>query len=1002
MTHKQIELKFDPNQDFQLDAIRAVVDLFQGLPQRETRPIPRENGVIPNLPPDQTLSENWLFENVLAIQERNGIKPISNLAVDEGLVLEGAGAESWRYPIFTTEMETGTGKTYVYLRTIYELSQKYHFNKYVIVVPSIAIYEGVIKNFEILQSHFRALYSNLNVHLLKYDSSHMSMLRGFANSPFGEILVMTVQSFDNASGYFRNRLYKADEQLPGEWLPYEYIQQTRPILILDEPQNMKSDLRRAALRTLHPLFSLNYSATHHDPFNQIYALTPFEAYQRGLVKKIQVDGVFETQDLDPQTLILREIKKSPLRAIVQTLAVRNGQVETVEVELKDGDDLFKKTHHPDHRHGFKVTEISAKRSATFVDFDGHERITDEDTFSASKREIFRVQIERTIQRHMATQMKLRKRGIKVLSLFFIDRVANYIDDDGLIKVLFDEAFDRLKGRYDHFADWQAKDVRGGYFARMKPKRGQDEGEIVDTTGRNKTEREAEKAAFELIMRDKERLLSFEEPVSFVFAHSALKEGWDNPNVFQICTLNQTVSEMKKRQEIGRGLRIPVNQEGERVFDDQVNILTIIANESYDLYARKLQTEYHEAGYEKVPPKPSKAGKATVIRNRRIFEKEAFQDFWRKLCKRSRYRIHIDTDALVRDCIVRFNSLDLKKLKPTIVIETGEFVISRFTVSVLDVFDDGSARVEVKKASTKSPKLDKTAAFLVEEKTKLAKEFNDPRLRGFQVREVLADGENASVVFGNDVKVFKGDSFTFSSQAGQEPARKTVTEVNETWPVFNVIDRAAKATGLTRRTVNRIVQEIDEVHLRTLFINPEGFTNQLINALKEELADHIVAHLEFEVALGREDYPLEAFFPEEKDFPQKELIDGGENCIYDQVQVDSDVERRFVENHLSGNDPNVIAYFKFPPSYKVNMPKILGNYNPDWGILREDENGRVLLQLVRETKGHEELEKLRFSNEGRKVKAAQKHFDRINVDYRMVTDTTPLWWKPADHPFEGSD
>ena len=515
------------------------------------------------------------------MQERGKIEQVSELAVDDGIVLEGAGHENWRYPSFTVEMETGTGKTYVYLRTIYELRKQYGFRKFIIVVPSIAIYEGVIKSFEVMKRHFSSLYSNETVNLIRYDGSKLSNLRSFATSSFVEVMVMTMQSFNTARGRSSNTLYRASEPLPGERKPFQYIQETRPILILDEPQNMGSDFSKEALRTLHPLFALRYSTTHKEVFNLVNRLTPFDAYQRGLVKRIQVDGVFEQFNLDAGTVILREVKTSPLRAVVQTMGMFFGQVRPIEVELKHGDDLFQKTHHPDHQHGFRVTEISAKARDTFVAFDGRDPITDRDIFSSSKHTIFRIQIERTIERHMRVQQDLADKGIKVLSLFFIDRVANFVNNDGLIKVLFDEAFENIKQRYPYFQKWQAGEVRKGYFARSRPAKGESEGQALDTDGRNDTERQAEKEAFQLIMREKERLLSFDEPVSFIFAHSALKEGWDNPNVFQICTLNQTVSEMKKRQEIGRGLRLPVDQNGERIFDETVNILTVVANESYE-------------------------------------------------------------------------------------------------------------------------------------------------------------------------------------------------------------------------------------------------------------------------------------------------------------------------------------------------------------------------------------------------------------------------------------
>ncbi|MFN7037807.1 MAG: DEAD/DEAH box helicase family protein, partial [Bellilinea sp.] len=287
-----LRLQFDPNQPHQLDAVQSVVGLFDGLPRQQGAELLQQQ-VAPNLPPHQTLSESWLNDNLRAVQRQNGLADdlFGNLEVEEGLELEGVSNHSWRYPNFTIEMETGTGKTYVYLRTIHELRKQYGFGKFVVVVPSIAIYEGVIKNFQITREHFRSLYGNEVVNLIPYDGSRLSQLRGFAASIFVEILLMTLDSFNRVS----NVIYKPSEKLPGEWPPVRYIQETRPILILDEPQNMESETAKAALRTLHPLFALRYSATHRTSPNLIYRLTPFDAYRLNLVKKIQVLGVTERE-----------------------------------------------------------------------------------------------------------------------------------------------------------------------------------------------------------------------------------------------------------------------------------------------------------------------------------------------------------------------------------------------------------------------------------------------------------------------------------------------------------------------------------------------------------------------------------------------------------------------------------------------------------------------------------------------------------------------------------
>ncbi len=987
-----LQLKFDHNLDFQLEAIQAVVDLFQGL-RRFDSAFALGDGVVPNLPAEEILSESWLLDNLLAVQKNNKIQPNSLLDVEEGLVLEGAGTESWRYPSFTVEMETGTGKTYVYLRMIYELRKYYGFRKFIIVVPSIAIYEGVIKSFQIMENHFRSLYGNERANLIQYDGSKLSTLRSFAASSFIEIMVMTLQSFNTAKGRNSNTIYRSSEQLPGERKPYQYIQETRPILILDEPQNMGSELSKEALRSLHPLFALRYSATHKEVFNLVSRLTPFDAYQRGLVKRIQVDGVFEQHNLDGKTVILRAVETSPLRAIVQTLAIVKGQAQSTLVTLRQSDNLYTKTRHPDHQHGFIVSEITKRRNEAYVEFDGAGRISDDDVFSSSKRTIFRIQIERTIERHMRVQRDLKEKGIKVLSLFFIDRVANYVNPDGLIKTLFDEAYESIKQRYPNFQQWEAPEVRKGYFARSKPAKGQTEGAALDTEARNQTERNAEKEAFQLIMREKERLLSFEEPVSFIFAHSALKEGWDNPNVFQICTLNQTVSEMKKRQEIGRGLRLPVDQNGERIFDETINILTVVANESYENYASTLQNEYREAGYDNVPPKATRADASRVSRNPQVYENPHFRDFWQKLSQKSKYKIHVYSSLLIDECLERFNKNENKnRLNPQVVIEVGNFVITRFEFT-LNAVRNEVAQLRLVKTSTETDFFREENLSTYKRGDDLVEKHNDKRLRGYRLVEIHEEGDYSYVIFENDVKLMKGETSTFETETGQKTTRRAEEVSTSNQPIFNLIDRAAKETGLTRQTINQVFKGVRDDYKELFLKNPEGFGNLFISTLKESLADHIVQHLEFTFDHGAfEEFELETLFPQEKDFPQKELESAGKACIYDHVQVDSEVERNFVRNFLSGNDPKVIGYFKFPPAYKVDLPRMIGNYNPDWGILRRNDQNNVVLQLVRETKGQEDTSALRFSNEARKISAAQKHFREIGLDYRVVTDHSLDWYE----------
>ena len=982
-----LTLQFDPNQPHQLDAVQSVVRLFDGMPRQQNAVLLQQQ-VVPNLPPYQTLREEWLSDNLRQIQQENGIETslLGALEVDEGLELEGVSNNSWRYPSFTIEMETGTGKTYVYLRTIHELRRKYGFGKFVVVVPSIAIYEGVIKNFQITRDHFRALYGNETVNLIAYDGSRLSQLRSFAASTFVEILLMTLDSFNKVS----NVLYKPSEKLPGEWPPIRYIQETGPILILDEPQNMESATARAALRTLHPLFALRYSATHRTSPNLVYRLTPFDAYRLNLVKKIQVLGVTERENFNQPFLSLRAIEVGKrLTARLRTYIMERGRLREGEVTLQHGDDLAEKTGREEHRGGYRVSEINA--AGHFIEFENGLRLHEEETLGPSRPEIFRVQIRETIQQHMQMQEKLAGRGIKVLSLFFIDRVANYTAPDGIIRRIFDEEYEKLKTRYPFYQAWQAEQVRSAYFAKKRDKSGNEE--AVDTQSRNQAEREAEKAAFELIMKDKERLLSFSEPVCFIFAHSALKEGWDNPNVFQICTLNQTVSEMKKRQEIGRGLRLAVNQNGERVTEEDVNILTVIANESYESYASTLQSEYVEDGLA-APPPPTKAGRATARRNDAIYKSaQAFRDFLAKLQKRITYDLTMESEKLISECVERINNRPL----PTalLVVEPGDFIVTDYTLELLSVTET-TCKLSIRKQDTRGD--EDTRKLTLNLHDDLEKVTRDERLRGYKIVEIVPAGDTSRVIFGNGQTLYLSQPLRFQSQTGQKPRERVALAPEEKKPLgFNLIDRAARETGLTRPTLVKIFQRLTPRRKEALFLNPEGFASLFITEISNALADHIAERIQFQISPitpSEWGYDLDDLFPPEKSFPQKELVGGSPASLYDQVQVDSDVEKNFVEQRLNP-DGDVVFYFKFPASFKFDFPRVIGNYNPDWGIARyipDDHGGKVILELVRETKGREEVEQLQFSHEKRKIRCAEKLFTALSIDYRVVTDQTTDWWK----------
>jgi type III restriction enzyme len=982
-----IQLKFDPNQNHQTQAVQSVVELFDGFSRYESSYMSSE--IVANIPEGFTLERNWLLDNLMKVQAANKITPQSiAVETDSGFMVSGVSADTWEYPTFTVEMETGTGKTYVYLRLIHELKKQYGFRKYIIVVPSVAIYEGVIKSFKITQEHFKSLYGNETVHLLEYEGQKQGVVKNYATVDSIDILVMTIDSFNKAS----NLLYKKTDKLMGERLPYQFIQETRPILILDESQNYRSDTARAALRTIKPLFAVNFSATPVDKPNLVYCLTPVDAFRLNLVKKIEVLGLIEAQSTTRREDYLKVEsiggKGKNITATLRLNVYEKGSLVEKVLDFKHGDNLYAKTKNESYK-SYIIDEINIKEN--FIAFKNDIRVyqNDERYASFTKEALFRHQIEETIKVHIDKQKELRPRGIKVLTLFFIDRVANYVEDDGIIRKLFEQSFEKLKKRDEYFKAFKVKEVHNGYFAKKKVKNNSPE-EYVDTAieeeDKKKEDKEAEKAAYSLIMRDKERLLSFDEKVSFIFAHSALREGWDNPNVFQICALREITSEKERRQSIGRGLRLPVTQDGERNTDTSVNNLTVIANESYQTYVANLQQEYVLNG-DVVPYTPSDASqKEKVHRIDSVYQAKDFSNFWKKLVRLTDYSIRIDTDSLITECVTALNNTLFPE--PSIIITRGEYVITSYDISLVEV-KGNYAFIRIDKNNTQGESGSNTPKFSVG--SNLAVSLKDPLLSGFKITDISGSGEDAKVVFSEAGTLTLGNSISFSSEQGQSFSSRIESEKSGSFPKFNLIERASKDLSITRATILDIFKRLRTEKKQAFMKNPEGFSGIFISTIRERLADHIAAKIEYQVSPAAIDKTNEEFFPETRIIPKKELTVGkGGISIYDFIQYDSEVEKKFVER--LNNDEKVILYFKFPPIFKINIPKIIGNYNPDWGILRWDENKKIKLELVRETKGSINPNLLQHPNEKRKIDCALKHFKTIGVSYRHVTADIPDWWK----------
>lgn len=998
------EFKFNADQPHQKAAIDGILELFEGFTASQVEGNIFSDEIFPNLPEHEALDEEWLSENLQYVQQqhnaayRDAPVPMRGLEMGseaDGMMLEGVSNDSHRAPHFTIEMETGTGKTYVYFRTMHELYQRHGFRKYIIVVPSVAILEGVKKTFEVTRKHFEELYGVTNFRLIEYDGSRLGQLRNFAQSQTPVVMVMTMQSFNTQARNF----YKPTEKLAGSRLPYEWVQETRPIVILDEPQNMASEKAKEAIRTLKPLFVLRYSATHRpgETPNSVYRLTPLEAFRQGLVKQIEVIGVSELSGLNVPQFRIEEITRNPITAKVRTVVVQDGVTSEQTLTLKTGDDLFRKTKNPDHQ-GFVVESIGVAKEDLpgFIRFENGEEFGTGDEVIGSRTEIWRAQIRETIQTHFERQRRLREKGVKVLSLFFIDRVANYQGQPGTIRKLFEEEYQKLQTKYPEWGAHAAADVHRGYFASKKVK----EKEVV-SDDLQKADSDEAKETFKLIMREKERLLSFDESVAFIFAHSALKEGWDNPNVFQICTLNQTVSSTKKRQEIGRGLRLCVDQDGHRPEGFNLNILTVIANESYESYVANLQQNYKEDG-EGAPPPPKKPSQALAKRRDDLFIGEAFQAFWQKLCKRLAYRIEVDTESLVTEAVKALEAARFPQ--PVVTISKGQFIVQQYEVQLEKMIGDAAvlqiktrdsrAQSQVSLGLTDTPTSQHQVVLYVGED--LSKKFpaGDSRrqhFRKWKLQKVWEQYGEPRIKFDNEVEVSPSEPAIFDVQVTAPKTTDTMQVQAEVQPIPDFIGRAAAETDLTRATLIRIFEGLSDGVKEKLLSNPEGWTNTFVATLKDVLADHVADRVKYygeKSDIG----PAEDFFAAEVKQPQRELLDDQTGkALYDRVQIDSDVERKFVEHSLKDDGENIAVYFKFPPKFKLGLPRVIGNYNPDWAVVRlSPEQTRI--ELVRETKGSENEETLRFESEKRKIRAARRYFAALGIDYRVVTGETPRYWE----------
>lgn len=985
-------------QQYQTDAVENTVAVFAGQPSRTMtgyrRDLGDSGGDLDFLGYRNSrieLEAGTLLKNINAIQNLNDIAPSASLA-------KGAGTVN-----LDIEMETGTGKTYVYIKTMFELNKQYGWNKYIIVVPSIAIREGVAKSFRMLEDHFMEYYGN-KARWFVYDSGNLQQLDSFSSESGLSVMIINTQAFassmkeDGRSKESRIIYSRRDEF--GSRRPIDVIAANNPIIIMDEPQKMEGEATQAGIRRFKPLFTLNYSATHKTRHNTVYALDALDAYRQKLVKRIHVKG-FEVKNLRGTGgyLYLDEIVLSPKRPPEARIEIEtknaSGSIVRRIKPFAVGDSLKSESGLAEYE-GFVVSEINVNGYVTFLN--GVTIRRGEVIGDTNELNMQRVQIRETIKSHFDKERQLFKRGIKCLSLFFIDEVAKYksYDEDGnevkgrlqeifedeYSKLLNDElqVFDEEYNAYLHRSS--PHEVHRGYFSIDKKTN-----RVIDGKIERKTGLSDDISAYDLILKNKERLLSFEEPTRFIFSHSALREGWDNPNVFQICTLRHSNSNTAKRQEVGRGLRICVGRNGvrmdaEQLGDDvhEVNKLTVIANESYADFTDALQRETREVLRER-------AVKATVgyFTGKQIRIGEDIHIL--SETDASRIMIYLEDSGYIdennnispkyREALANGNVAPLpQKLQP-IAEGVTKLINAIFDSKVLDEM------VVEEKTTTPDNKLNDN--FKKAEFQALWKEINhqyvytvsydsreliqkcilhlNAELEVKQLRYVMTEGTQ------NEKEVTEfGDTRSQSN---------LLTDVCTSTVRYDLVGDIAKGTNLTRRTVVKILQGIKEQKLYLFRNNPEEFIRKTVSIIREQKSTMIVEAIHYNMTEGK--YDSDIFTVKSKmDFDRAYEA---KKHITDYVFSDSKGERQFAHDLDEANE--VVVYAKLPRSFQIPTP--VGNYAPDWAIAMKKDGVKHIF-FIAETKGSMSSMDL-TAVEKAKIECAEKLFNSISrndVRYHKVT------------------
>ena len=1003
-----MEFKFKI-QDYQTEAVQAVVDVFKGQPYNTGLTYKRDmgKGFVSLFEEDSlgygnnpvALDSADLFSNITAIQ-RN-----SNIPQSESLSKE-LGACS-----LDVEMETGTGKTYVYIKTMFELNKKYGWSKFIVVVPSIAIREGVKKTFEMTVTHFMEYYRK-KARFFVYDSDNLNQIESFSSSIDLNVMIINMQAFNSSlkEGAVNKaaRIIYTERDEFGSRRPIDVIKANRPILILDEPQKMTGTKTQQALKNFNPLFSLNYSATHRKKHNAIYILDALDAYNKRLVKKIEVKG-FEIKNI-PGTdgyLFLHEIvlsKNNPPMAKIEFENLQKNGVKRVVKNFQQGESIYAESGEMEqYKKDYFISSIDPFRNSITLG-NGTTLYAGDAVGDVSEDDIRRIQIRETIASHFDKEEELFNKGIKTLSLFFIDEVAKYrqYDENGEVslgeygKVFEEEYQGELDRRLTLFTDTPYQKylremcsdvhrVHNGYFSIDK------KGHFVDSKLERGSDETNDISAFDLIMKNKEHLLSFEEPTRFIFSHSALREGWDNPNIFQICTLKHSINDVAQRQEVGRGLRICVDKDGNRMDKEllgsevfNVNMLTVIASDSYASFVSNLQNEMKE----NMAERPRKAdddyfkGKTIVVDGKNsVITEQTAKAIYKFLIKND----YLNDDDTVSDLFKEAEKQgtlaplpeELKPMQEGIV----KLVKSLFDPSVLnDLFKDARGTKIADNPLNENfykhefQKLWKTISkkyvYKVDfDSTELIQKAIDHINLHLQVKTlhfVIKKGEQKNMMTQEDIE--QKNSYTITASENRRIRREISSSIS-----YDLVGRISKKTSLTRRTVVAILKGLQLDVFEMFRINPEDFMAQVSRLINEQKATMVVEHITYSKAEGIPPYDVSIFTATKSD---REFLKAyqGKKGVQDYMFFDSKGEENIARAmDIPNNEINI--YAKLPRGFQIPTP--VGNYAPDWAIVLHKGVAKHIY-FVAETKGT--MDTMDISPiEKSKIRCAEKLFENLRPD-----------------------